>query len=127
LGVKESIAAHEGCSLEIITSWNYSEEILARIDRQKRKTVFFFSGDIYAMEMLNAFKRNGIAIPDRFGIMGFDNTNMLKYILPSIATVDTSIDNVGEKAFDVLHNLIQGTDVPVRTVIGHHIVDGESI
>ena len=126
-GVKESVAIHPSCSLELITSWNYSDEILSLVETTTQKTVFFFSGDVYAMEMLNTLKRRGINIPGHIGIMGFDDTDMLKYIQPSIATVDTAIDLVGKTSFDVLLNLIERKDVPVRTIVDHHIVDGESI
>ena len=60
-----------------------------------KKTAVIGTSDIYALEVLNYFKKKGIRVPDDAGIMGFDNIDILKYIEPALATISYPMDDIG--------------------------------
>ncbi|HHY24978.1 MAG TPA: LacI family transcriptional regulator [Clostridiaceae bacterium] len=92
-----------------------------------KKTAVIGTSDIYALEVLNYFKKKGIRVPDDAGIMGFDNIDILKYIEPALATISYPMDDIGIKALDLLLRLIRGEDVNVVPVLEHRIVNGMSL
>jgi len=77
--------------------------------------------------LLQAFGKEGIAVPGDAGIMGFDNLDILAYIKPRLTTTSTSIELVGQEAISTLLKIIQGKKVPSRTYVPHFICPGETI
>lgn len=62
-----------------------------------------------------------------YGIMGFDNIDVLDYVIPRLTTIDNSIDTVAVKAMDVLFDLIDGKEVADRTIVDHLLIEGETL
>jgi LacI family transcriptional regulator len=79
-----------------------------------------------ALEVMSVLKTHGIAIPDKVGLMGFDNLDELKYITPRLTTVASPIKKIGEQAFDYLLETIKGECIDSR-VLEHRIVEGETV
>lgn len=91
------------------------------------KTAFFCSGDLPAMELCLVLKAEGLRIPEDFGVMGFGNIDMLRYMEPNIETVDSNISEVGATAARLLIERIQGKSVKTSVSVGYHIVTGNSL
>jgi LacI family transcriptional regulator len=90
------------------------------------RTCIVCSCDSVALEALNILKANGISVPSRVGLMGFDNVDELKYITPLLTTISYPFEQMGEVAFDSLMEAIKGRDVGSRT-LSHTLIKGETV
>ncbi|MFE5324042.1 LacI family DNA-binding transcriptional regulator [Paenibacillus sp. NPDC056579] len=91
------------------------------------KTAIVCSCDSYALEVLNHLKSRGLRVPDDVGLMGFDNIDVLKYVTPSLSTVEYAVEEFGLQAVECLVEQIeQGTSrkvplLPYQIITGHSI------
>ena len=111
----------------VIDKWDYLPEVEAAMSKEKEKIAFFCSGDVYALEIMKDLRRKKLTAGKDYGIMGFDNIDMLDYVTPRLTTIDNSINSVSSKAMEVL--LAKINDEPVKAVnlIPHKIIEGETL
>ncbi|GAG03723.1 unnamed protein product, partial [marine sediment metagenome] len=95
----------------------------------KIKTAILCSSDEYAIEVYNHLSGNDLKIPHDVGIMGFDNIKTLSSFKPQISTVDYKINEIGERAVEVLQKKRIGKEKKIldRIIIQHKIIPGETI
>lgn len=109
----------------------YDEDLSDAVRRIRgllpKKTAFFCSGDLPAMELCLVLKAEGLRVPEDFGVMGFGNIELLRYMEPKIETVDSSIGEVGAEAARQLIERIQGSPAEPFVYVGYHIVAGNSL
>ena len=118
---------HESVQHEILLSKAYPEEAAAMVRAGGEKTAFFCSSDVYAIDLMNYFKKQKIRLPADAGLMGFDNLDILQFIEPRITTVSTSAEAQGELALDTMTRLIDGVGQPVVQYLTHRICEGETL
>ena len=112
---------------EILMEKDFCSVAASLVRKSKEKIAFFCSSDIYALELLKNFQAQGISVPHKAGLMGFDNLDVLSYINPRITTVSTSIEEVGQKAMEILFSLIEGETVEELSYIPYQICPGETL
>lgn len=127
LGFKKAVKQNGKVDSIVIGDWRYLDESINIANRATKKTAFFCSGDIYALTLLKEFRKKGYLIPQQFGLMGFDNIDMLEYITPSITTVANSIEDVAKKSVECLLKLISHNEVNSINYVSHTIIQGETI
>jgi len=110
-----------------ITKKNFIPELDNHLNNIDIKTAIFCSSDMYALEVLNYLKKKGIKVPKDIGLMGFDNIDTLRYVNPSLATVNYHIEEIGKKSVDLLIKKINGDSIPPFTYINHNIIPGNSL
>lgn len=110
------------------------EDYLAKISEQMKsspevKTAFLCSGDAYALNVMRWGSQNGLVIPRDFGLMGFDNINVLDYILPRLTTVSTNLEGVAETAVSELLQQIEsdGGYSPKSIYLNYTILDRDTL
>ncbi len=109
----------------IFSCQQYRSEI-ARLSFDKR-TAFFCVSDIFALELLSLFTEMGLAIPDDVGVMGFDNIDVLKYVRPSLSTINYPVSELGKQGFELLHSTISGERVNPKQMLEAQIIWRDSI
>jgi LacI family transcriptional regulator len=124
-GYRDSLA-EAGLAPEI-----YSDNVLfKRIEEDPGflgpRTCIACSCDAVALDALNILKANGVAVPARVGLMGFDNVDELKYITPLLTTISYPFEQMGEAAFDSLMAAIGGRTIGSRT-LSHTLIRGETV
>lgn len=137
---KENIYSHvqrrdgfrEACSElkihnEIIDKWDYLQLVESAISSCDGKIAFFCSGDIYALEIMKTLKKQGIIAGKDYGIMGFDNIDMLDYIEPRLTTIDNSINKVSSKAMEILLDIINDKKVNLVNIIPYKVIKGDTL
>lgn len=78
-------------------------DIEAYLERQKElPTVFMADNDLLACRAVQAFKRNGIKVPDDVSVVGFDNRPICSFTEPKVTTVQLPGDEMGEMAVELL-------------------------
>ncbi|RCX19826.1 LacI family transcriptional regulator [Fontibacillus phaseoli] len=64
--------------------------------------------DVMAVGVLQAAKESGVQIPADLSVIGFDNREFSDYLSPRITTMDIPLHEMGYKAMEALHCLMQG-------------------
>ncbi len=105
-------------------------EILA--DR-RNYTALFFSADYYAADAIVFFQDNGIDVPARMSVVGFDDNHYARLVSPRLTTVQQDVFTRGKRAVEMLMALVSGTETseavvryPVRLVVRDSVrrIDG---
>lgn len=91
------------------------------------KTAFFCSGDMFALKLMKHLKSLGKRAPKDYGIMGFDNIDVLDYVTPRLTTIDNSVDKIAKMAVDMLFDLIDGKATRTEILLDYLLVKGETI
>jgi LacI family transcriptional regulator len=111
----------------IITDKNYIEA-LSRIDLKSARTAIMCSCDLYALEVMNYIKKQGLEIPSDVGIMGFDNIDVLKYVTPRLTTVHYDMEQMGTFAVaELMKKLNERGDFSTPPLLQYNIIEGESL
>ena len=126
-GVKCFIDENAECDYELLTDKNYYDKAVSLVRRGGKKTAFFCSSDVYALELFNRFKEENIQTPGDAGLMGFDNLDILDFIRPRTATVSTSVEIQGREVVNDLFALIAGETVQNVHYVPHQICPGETL
>ena len=128
-GFEAAVGRYKDVKHSVISGWDYLDDAVALMKKSKgsKKTAFFCSGDVYALEIMKALRGLHLKAGEDYGIMGFDNIDVLDYVIPRLTTIDNSVDTVAVKAMDVLFSLIDGKDVDSKTIVPHQLIEGETL
>ncbi|RXZ70276.1 LacI family DNA-binding transcriptional regulator [Agromyces albus] len=87
----------------------------------------FCSTDYVAIAVIRALSDAGLRVPDDVKVIGFDNSMLSRYLIPSLSTVDTDTALVARTAVELLVARIDGDAAePVQFVPPFRIVARES-
>lgn len=95
----------------------YREFILKSV--REELTAFdgaFCSNDLIAFALYQILRGKGVAVPDAFKIVGFDNTSFTKTVYPKLTTVAQNITLIAKSLVDTLLEMQNGGS-PERGVI----------
>lgn len=73
-------------------------------------TAFFFVSDMQAVGAVNYLNSSGYHVPDDIAVMGFDNIEMCKMVLPHITTVAQPMTAMGRRSAEMLFQIMQNSD-----------------
>jgi LacI family transcriptional regulator len=126
-GFYEAIGRHSVSSRDVVGSDDYLDRLPSALRESGAKTAFFCSGDIYALNAIRRLRAEGLEVPRDAGVMGFDNIDTLEFLLPSMATVDTPVCELGVLAVRTLLDLVEGKEAELRSLLDYSIIDGASL
>jgi LacI family transcriptional regulator len=69
----------------------------------------------------------GIKIPEEFGLMGFDNIDILQYVTPKLTTIHNSVEEVSKRAVDLLLQKINGEEIPNENILPYYFIEGKTL
>lgn len=76
-------------------------------------TAIFAFNDLMAFGVLRYAQKRGIMVPEQLSLVGFDDTMMASYSVPSLTTVRQPKYELGQQAAQILLRRIQGDRSPV--------------
>ncbi|MEP0176177.1 MAG: LacI family DNA-binding transcriptional regulator [Paraglaciecola sp.] len=83
--------------------------------------------DDIAIGAIRKIKSMGLSVPDDISVVGFDNIPVAPYIDPPLTTIDQPAFEMGQKAFQMLLNIIEGnTPKRHRNVVPFELILRES-
>ncbi|MFC5531514.1 LacI family DNA-binding transcriptional regulator [Cohnella yongneupensis] len=86
-------------------------------------TAVFAVSDVLAMGVLSYLNEKGVAVPNEVSVVGFDNIRLSAFTVPKLTTVAQPMYQIGYRAVEKLHALINGEADPVlREIVPHEIV-----
>jgi LacI family transcriptional regulator len=130
LGFQLSMKKYPELLTEIIGVQDYIPQIIKLLnDGSGLKTAFLCSGDSYALNVMRWGSQNGLKIPRDFGLMGFDNINVLDYILPKLTTVSTNLEGVAATAVAELLQQIDSSAeyAPKSIYLKYKVLDRDTL
>ncbi len=84
--------------------------------------------DADAIVLLRVLRKRGIAVPDRIGVMGFDNIPLAEYVTPRLTTASQPFAEMAKRALEVLDNADKAVvRVPERVLVSGEIIERESM
>lgn len=90
------------------------------------KTVFICSGDIFALELMEYFRKQGKEAGKDYGLVGFDHIDMLHYISPKLTTIDNATSQVATEAVKMLMALIEHQEVNTERILKTRFIPGDT-
>ena len=95
-------------------------------DLKAKRTAILCSSDVYALAIMRHLRMRGLTTPYDYGLMGFDNINILRHIDPVPTTVSVPIEEVGRAAVRMLVRRINGEQIDGQ-ILPHEIICGQTI
>ena len=80
------------------------------------------SEDMSAIGALKCLKANNLNVPADVSVMGFNNSILSICCTPTLSTVDSKTEQLGQIAVKVLHAVLQGEKVDPDTIIEADLV-----
>lgn len=87
----------------------------------------FCLSDELAAGALRALHDEGVRVPDDVAVVGFDDSDGSRYLIPSLTSVRQDRGAIAQVALDLLTSRISGVEAEARrVVVGHELVVRES-
>lgn len=106
--------------------WKFSgmEEMSTYFKSQSRlPRVIMAANDFTALKIINSLKDNGIQVPDKVMVSGYDNVSFVRDLGFNFPTVDLRMSNQAKAIFDLLAALGSGDAGKPR----QHLISGEIV
>jgi len=129
-GFQETVEKIPGLETVYLLNWDYLEKVGDAL-KDSVKTAFICAADEFALEIMKYFKKEGRKAGTDYGIMGFDNIDVLDYVVPRLTTISNAVEEVAETAVSLLFEMIndkQGRrEAKPPLFIRHRFVEGETL
>lgn len=113
--VKGYIRALEEASIPVNNDWivfggyNYEHGLKTTdaIRRSNSPTAIFAANDLIAYGVYQSLQNSGLAIPDDFSVVGFDNLLASNFLTPGLTTINQDAYSLGLRAAEVLFSILE--------------------
>jgi LacI family transcriptional regulator len=112
--------------LTVIDDPNFLDRIRTLIKKGNKKSCILCSSDIFALEVLKCLREEGCLPPQDYGLMGFDNISLLKYVTPRLTTMAYPIEEIALHSLDILIGQIEGEKY-TPAVLDAIMINGETV
>lgn len=129
-GFRETVDKMPGVETDYLLDWDYLGKVKGALDAPG-KTAYICAADEFALEIMKILKKEGLKAGTDYGITGFDNIDVLDYVVPRLTTISNSVEEVAGAAVDLLFELINDKtadrDAKPALFIQHRFIEGETI
>lgn len=73
----------------------------------KKATAVFCISDVFAIDLIEYLKTEGISVPKDLSVIGFDNISLTKLVEPQLTTIAQEIRKIGVLSAEILINNIE--------------------
>ncbi|KWX75393.1 LacI family DNA-binding transcriptional regulator [Paenibacillus jilunlii] len=102
-----------------------ARRLLDKPDRSGRPEAMMISGDHVAAGLIIEARKHGLKIPEDLAVMGFDNQPIGRLL--GITTIDNQLHQMGEAAFGIIHEHINGSSLPVTRKLEYRIIERSTV
>ncbi|MGE5839318.1 MAG: LacI family DNA-binding transcriptional regulator [Deltaproteobacteria bacterium] len=92
------------------------EAMLKLLSMRNPPTAVFAASDMLAVGALAAARERGVRVPEDISVAGFDDIDFAAFSNPPLTTVRVPASEMGEKAVEVLMEMIEGNAEEVRQI-----------
>src|SRR5438045_4703008 len=97
------------------------------IRRKVGCTAYFCANDESAIGFIQGLKAGGIRVPDDIAVVGFDDIEEAKTVVPALTTLKSDLDGLGRMG---VHRLLERVNYPnlpfTRTILEVQLVERDS-
>lgn len=113
------------------SSWVHDayEVVGGLLDRpaSDRPTAIFATNDLLALGVMRAAHERGLRVPEQLAVVGFDDSELAPYMVPSLTSVHLPVEEMAAEATAILLDLMQRrTAGPVQRILPTRLVVRES-
>lgn len=102
-----------GCHSERLAAPFSHDTLLNALEKLPPRSAVFAADDIVAVDILNLARRNGLDVPQRFGVIGVsDFTALCDNSHPSLTSLDQDFARGGYIAAQHMHTILKGVIAP---------------
>jgi len=94
----------------------YSEMKVLLLKGIELPDAMFCANDEMAWGCINALKDAGISVPSRVSVIGFDNITLAEYYVPSITTIHSPVQELGNRSATELFRLLKSSNKEEGTI-----------
>lgn len=109
---------------------SYSEvmSLFARyqIIHEDMPTAFMCGNDWSAIGAMEALEKLGYHVPEDISVAGFDDVRLARYLIPSLTTVKNPIENQGEKAVEILIDILEHHGGAQKVILNGQFIERKS-
>jgi len=87
------------------------------LDLQPRPTAIVGVNDLMAIATLQAAAERGLSVPGDLSVVGFDDIELAKYLVPPLTTVGIDAELIGRQAVDLLFQRLVEPQRPAQTIV----------
>lgn len=129
-GFREAVEKIPDVETVYLLNWDYLKQVKEVLSTSK-KPAFICAADEFALDIMKYLKKEGKKAGTDYGITGFDNIDVLDYVVPRLTTISNSVEEVAEAAVDLLFELMDekmtGWEAKPPRFIQHRFIEGETI
>lgn len=94
----------------IVGDWSAESGYIAgkKLATERNITAVYCANDEMAFGVIRAFSEEGISVPNKVSVVGFDDISLSKYFLPALTTVRQDFRRIGHELVEVIVDQIQG-------------------
>jgi len=89
-------------------------------------TAVFCYNDASALGALRAAHAAGLRVPQDLSVVGFDNIDLAAHFEPPLTTIAQPMQDMGQKAVEMILDLLAGAQAPEDCVLPGHLIVRES-
>jgi LacI family sucrose operon transcriptional repressor len=109
----------------IQSGWQGMKEILNQAE--ELPTAVFAVTDRLALGAIKYLKDSGYQVPDDISIVGIGNSDISQWVVPEITTINYDHVRTGERASELLLNLIQETEDVSKEKMDYQLIQRNSV
>ncbi|MFH1613610.1 MAG: LacI family DNA-binding transcriptional regulator [Planctomycetota bacterium] len=91
-----------------------------------RPTAFVIAADEVATKLILYLREKGFTVPDDFSVVGFGNEAYSKFFSPKLTTINEHGREIGQRAMQILANLIEKKDAETKIKLDFELVKRQS-
>ena len=101
----------------------FLRELKKHLSRSECRTGIFANNDLWALRTLRALRELDVSVPEKVGVIGFDNISMGRYFYPSLSSVSQPIAQMADEAVSRLvyrinhQDELKLLDLPMRVAL----------
>lgn len=98
------------------------------LSRERRPTAAVICNNLMTLGFMDALRERGIACPEQFSLVGFDECEWSQYVHPSLTTIEQPATEIGATAAQLLLNRVSGNtgDGPTTVLLGFKLIERAS-
>ncbi len=101
--------------------------MVALLDRAPDLTALFAANDLMAIGAIKALYRAGRRIPADFSVVGFDDVEQARVMVPALTTIAQPMEQIGAESVRALLDRIHlAAEPPARVLLPTHLIERES-
>lgn len=123
-GVPEPLVVR--ASKDQFISMRYEQTVARIFQEQPPPDGVFTTNDVIATKIVRYCLKNGVAIPEKLKLVGYDDTEIASLCTPALTTIHQPIDEISRYAVETILKASEGRVVPVSAVFPVALVERET-